>query len=186
MLCSRCGKNVATVHVKQVINGEVSEEHLCEACAGNSFSFGTWDLNKVFSGGFTGMRGATCPNCGMALSEFNSTGRLGCSKCYEAFSEQLSPVIDKFHGVKRHRGKIKLRRIGQNSDIFLQNPDLANKNYERLALQKQLSELVELEKFEDAAAVRDKIKALDAEINGALNGKSGIGKNGIGKEGEQL
>ena len=51
---------------------------------------------------------------------------------------------------------------------LMQDPELANKNYEKLALEKQLNELVQLEKFEEAAAVRDKIRGLEQEINAAL------------------
>ncbi len=107
----------------------------------------------------------TCPGCGLSLAEFNGTGRLGCSQCYQTFAQQLLPVVNKFHGSRRHIGKVKLNnQLGQ----LMQDPELANKNYEKLALEKQLNELVQLEKFEEAAAVRDKIRGLEQEINAAL------------------
>ena len=33
MLCQNCGKNEATTHIKQVINGDTAERHLCSECA---------------------------------------------------------------------------------------------------------------------------------------------------------
>ena len=33
MLCDICGKKIATVHLTEIINGEVKELHLCEECA---------------------------------------------------------------------------------------------------------------------------------------------------------
>ena len=33
MLCEKCGKNTATVHTMQIINGVKTEAHLCPACA---------------------------------------------------------------------------------------------------------------------------------------------------------
>ncbi len=173
MLCDKCGKNPATVYFKQVINGELHEEHLCEECAGDLMnfgglgSFGQLDLNKLFSGAAPKRSSRRCPGCGMTFAEYNSGGRLGCSQCYQAFEEELRPVIQRFHGGKRHMGKVKLIQPGGGGSVFLDDPELANQNYERLALQKQLSELIELEKFEEAAIVRDKIRALDEAMQSA-------------------
>ena len=33
MLCDKCGKNNATTHIKQIINGVVTERNLCSSCA---------------------------------------------------------------------------------------------------------------------------------------------------------
>ena len=178
MLCTKCGKRRATVHMKQRLNGQEIEEYLCEECAESLWSFGTLDLNKLFSSHFAPSARQTlvCPSCGMSLADFNSSGRLGCSDCYQSFASQLLPVINKLHGARRHSGKVKLRAgsaaAEQNSQI-LQNPELAGKNQEKLDLQRQLGELVSLEKFEEAAAVRDRIRALEAEINAALQNKGG-------------
>ena len=142
MLCTKCGKRPASVHVEQRLNGQKMEEYLCEECAEALWGFGTLNLNKVFSSHFgLGAPGPvqTCPGCGLSLAEF--------------------------HGSRRHIGKVKLNnQLGQ----LMQDPELANKNYEKLALEKQLNELVQLEKFEEAAAVRDKIRGLEQEINAAL------------------
>ena len=36
MLCEKCGKNNANVHITRNINGKVTELHLCEECAKTS------------------------------------------------------------------------------------------------------------------------------------------------------
>ena len=33
MLCDRCKKNEATIHVKKVLNGKIESMHLCAECA---------------------------------------------------------------------------------------------------------------------------------------------------------
>lgn len=182
MLCDKCGKNPATVHYKQVINGVAQEQHLCENCAGGGLGFGTLDLNKLFSAAVPQRREAiSCPVCGLSLAEFNQSGRLGCSRCYEAFGEAISPLIRRYHGERRHRGKLKRPTLYQaESGEPLSPPEgeLANKTYEKLALQKQLAELVELEKFEEAAKVRDRLKEISAELTSAAekaNGRAGDG-----------
>lgn len=179
MLCDKCGKNPATVHYKQVVNGQVSEQHLCGQCAAGSGvypEFGELDLNKLFSSAVRSERkSAACPLCGMTLAEFRQSGRIGCSRCYEVFREALQPMIKRYHGERRHKGKIKRPlRFAPDSNELLSPPegDGANKTYEKLALQKQLAELVESERFEDAVKVRDRIRALEAELAGGIDGNA--------------
>ena len=33
MFCNMCGKNKVSVHFQQVINGEMTDLHLCDSCA---------------------------------------------------------------------------------------------------------------------------------------------------------
>lgn len=168
MLCDKCGKREATVHFQQVVNGQSMEQHLCGQCASGFGGFGTLDLNKLFSYGVSpDLKRATCPICGMSIADFEATGRLGCGGCYQAFADALRPVIRRYHGDRRHKGKIKRPlKFVPGSGELLSPPDgkLADKTYEKLALQKQLAELVELEKFEEAAKVRDRLRAVEAEL----------------------
>ena len=53
MLCQNCGKNEATTHIKQVINGDTAERHLCSECAehlgyGDAFSGFGFDVAGLF------------------------------------------------------------------------------------------------------------------------------------------
>lgn len=51
MMCDKCGKNLANVHVSQNVNGVKVEQHLCTECAGA--------MNNMFSNFFNmfgGMR----------------------------------------------------------------------------------------------------------------------------------
>lgn len=185
MLCDKCGKRPATVHYQQVVNGAVSAQHLCSQCAtGAAWGFGELDFNKLFSSAVRSERkSAVCPQCGMSLAEFQQSGRMGCAACYAAFSEALQPLIKRYHGERRHRGKIKrpVKFVSGGSEP-LSPPDglLANKIYEKLALQKQLAELVEMEKFEEAAQVRDRLRAVESEIAGHTadtSGKAGEGND---------
>lgn len=179
MLCDKCGKREATVHYKQVVNGQAMERHLCGQCATGFGGFGTLDLNKLFSAGamYPERAEQTCPVCGMSLADFQAGGRIGCSRCYQVFAGALRPLIRRYHGDRLHKGKIKRPlKYQAGSGELLSPPEgrLADKTYEKLALQKQLAELVELEKFEEAAQVRDKLRAVEAELAAGTNsGKAG-------------
>ena len=48
MLCQSCGKKTATTHIKTIVNGKLTEYHLCPDCAkqkgyGNIFS--SWGMD---------------------------------------------------------------------------------------------------------------------------------------------
>ena len=116
MLCDVCNKNPATVHLTEIIDNQMSELHLCEACAREKSAameqqFGLSDLlagmaefskpgkesdasNKV-----------KCPNCGLSYADFKKIGRLGCGECYNAFKKYLAPLLKRIHGSSRKEFK---------------------------------------------------------------------------------
>ena len=55
MICQNCGKREANTHIKQIINGDMAESHLCSDCArhlGYSDMFSGFDLDLAdFFGG---------------------------------------------------------------------------------------------------------------------------------------
>ena len=96
MFCQNCKKREATVNHVEIINGKACAFHLCPMCANEMFgSFESEVENAIFSGLFgDGIRGETvCPACGLAFSEYERTGLLGCPSCYDVFNERLLPYI---------------------------------------------------------------------------------------------
>ncbi|NLZ38046.1 MAG: hypothetical protein GX893_00365 [Firmicutes bacterium] len=164
MLCQECQKRVATVHLTRIINGEYTEQHLCEQCAKNKgefdFSHNPFSLQSLLTGlmnvdsqtlmGFTPKK-LQCNNCGLTYAQFGQIGRFGCSECYQAFGERLVPILRRIHGSTQHVGS-EPRRAGGAVKL--------RRNIEEL--KQQLQRLVEEEKFEQAAVVRDQIKKLES------------------------
>ncbi|NBI08021.1 UvrB/UvrC motif-containing protein [Senegalia massiliensis] len=163
MICDRCGKNQATVHYKEIINGNKKEMHLCDECAHNKQISSPFSINQLLAGlidsgfdksvGFDYMEPKKCENCGMTYNRFKQTGKLGCSKCYETFNENLNPLFKRIHGHDTHRGKIP-NRAGKS--IKLRN-DIKK-------LTKELNKAIENEEFEKAAELRDEIRDLREDI----------------------
>jgi len=81
----------------------------------------------------------------MRRSDFKKTSRLGCPACYEAFAEELTPLLAAVHKGTHHIGKVP---AGAAHD----SPA------EIVALQKQLNEAVAGERYEEAARLRDVIR----------------------------
>jgi len=158
MLCECCQQNEATIHLTQMVNSESRELHLCEKCAEESgmnvqnvmsipeilFGLGSAAKSAKDEGTPSTTR---CPHCHMRDCDFKKTARLGCPRCYEAFAEELGPMLAAMHKGVQHKGKI---------------PEYCKKNIEKGALdqdlQRRLAEAIREEKYEAAALLRDRIR----------------------------
>lgn len=154
MLCDYCQKNEATNILKQTVNGSSKVLHICDSCANSmlfSNLFSDFSIHNIFTKGLQAERPKKiCPHCTTALDDIMSSGKVGCSGCYEVFAAELSRSIEKIHGKSSHVGKIPQSAAG------------------RLKLKSQLTErkmelnrLIAEQKFEEAAVVRDEIKKLE-------------------------
>ena len=115
MLCERCQKKEATIHLTEIIKDVKSEVHLCENCAReiglnsklSNFSLSVpemlsfLEINEVDDANDA----VTCENCGLTYTEYRKKGKLSCPECYLYMKDSLEPVIMGYHGEKRHIGK---------------------------------------------------------------------------------
>ncbi len=165
MLCQQCQEKPASVHFTKIVNGEKMELKLCEVCAkekgdfdlghGEHFSFhkllaGLLDIDEFHVMGEKFSEKAKCSGCGLTESEFVSSGRLGCSKCYDTFGFKLNPLLKRIHGSTSHLGKVPVRTGGR---IRLKR-EIQN-------LRDKMNLCIVKEEFEQAAQLRDKIKELE-------------------------
>ncbi len=163
MLCEKCGKNIATTHIKTVVNGAVHKLSLCNECAAMegygdigslqlgqmlaSF-FGDTDSRKIAN---TELR---CDCCNSSFSDIAKSGRAGCPECYKTFYNELLPYIKRIHGSTHHSG------------IAPHTEDKKAPAEETVdELRAELLKLIEQENFEQAAVIRDKIKVLEENGN---------------------
>ena len=173
MLCEKCNKNEARVHLVKMINGKKSETWLCEKCAkeisngaliplmveGTEAEEISKNIESLFSQmtrekkKFSPKIDLICKHCGLTLSEFKKTGKLGCSECYDSFSEELEKIVIEFQGSDTHVGKMPRREEEE-----------LNKFKEITNLQKKLKKAIEMEEYELAAILRDKIKIIKGEF----------------------
>ena len=168
MKCQKCKQREANTHVKKVVNGEYEELMLCSECAhamgyDNVFDLEMPDmfgglLQSFFTGALPARSGASrCPECGSTYGDITNTGKVGCSKCYEAFYSELLPSIKRIHGNTTHCGKVPL--TAGNADVRVE----AAQEDELKKMKAQLQKAIEEQNFELAAELRDKIKEKEAE-----------------------
>ena len=180
MLCDECGKNKATVHLTEIVNELITKLNLCESCAKQKGAeveqhFGIADLLSALSdteqqqAASAAASGAPatastsknkCSRCGLAYEDFKRIGRLGCGECYKAFRTSLAPLLKRIHGSNQHIGKSpSAQAVDERKTVSKRQEELETA---KLELQKSIRN----EEFEEAAALRDKIKFLEKKIKG--------------------
>lgn len=164
MLCQICKKNEAAVRYTEIVDSSVTEMDICRKCA---------EMEDKGSGGEAGFTSAfasvqekpevasileedvaaKCPCCGGSFRHILSDGRLGCAECYVAFRDRLAPVVEKTHGASRHIGKVASRKR-----------DALPVRNRLLRYRSQLRKAIEAENYEEAANLRDLIRAVEEEM----------------------
>jgi len=166
MLCDDCKERQANVHITKINNNQKTEKHLCEVCAekagelsfASESQFAIQDFLKSMMGsGFGGLTqhraDSACPNCGMTYADFGRSGKIGCGECYTTYGDRLEPLLRRIHGTSCHTGKVPRRGGGK----------LAIRQRLR-QLKSELESYVRNEEYEQAARVRDEIKALEGQL----------------------
>ena len=166
MVCERCKKNTATVFSEESFNGESRSYSLCSECASELkksgeisgiFPFsGLGGIHDQLFGGLFGIAEPTakqrkaCPMCASTFSDFQKNGKTGCPQCYKTFGEELKNTIRSIHGNVKH--------VGRSPRKFRKNREKEN---ELKDLKKQLKTAISNEDFENAALLRDRIRAME-------------------------
>jgi len=169
MLCQRCKKQDATIHLTEIIpeSDEKREKHLCESCAqaeGVSINPPPMPINELLSNFVTNKAGIQklaelqCENCGISFVEFRHQGLLGCPEDYDVFGKTLQVLISRAHeGATHHVGK----RPGQKD----RDDTKHRKQQQIVRLQRSLDAAVKREDYESAAKMRDQLKTLQGKIS---------------------
>ncbi len=160
MLCEKCGKYTATTHIKRIVNGVATSEHLCSLCANNySLGFKSHSIANLLSSMFSDvinedvlLRQKSCEKCGSTFSEIVNSGKVGCAECYSTFYNDLLPYLKRVHGATEHIGK-----VPNNAPLSVVTEDRLT------TLRKTLHELILKEEFEQAATVRDEIRKIERQ-----------------------
>lgn len=186
MLCDICKQNNATVHLTEIVDGQMTELHICEQCAREKSvemeqQFGLSDLLAGLVDFGKQMEGKElakmqCPVCKLTYEDFKKIGRLGCSSCYSTFEHYLIPLLKRIHGASTHTGKFPIgvsrSAVPKPAEVKPEaarlepkpeaKPEYKTKEQAELAQFKQkLQNAISAENFEEAAKLRDIIRELE-------------------------
>ncbi len=176
-LCEECGVNEACYTISVMMGGQITQRHLCADCmAKMNMNLAAGNVKHLLSAIMSAISGSVeeaaasaaeeaeesaaivCERCGTSLNQFTKSGKLGCPSCYQAFREQLTPMLQQIHGRVQHAGRKPL------DDEAAQRRRTV---YDRLS--RQLEQAVAMEDFETAAILRDQLRNLTNAEGGEGN-----------------
>lgn len=118
-----------------------------------------------------------CPSCGMTYNEFLKNGLFGCPECYKTFNFLIDGYFRKVHGGAAHTGKkpafsgetveIDSTHMQEEMDNFVHRDDgnasniniTIDESSSEAELRAALKRAVSREEYEEAARIRDLIRA---------------------------
>jgi protein arginine kinase activator len=163
MNCQSCEKNPATVHITEIGESGKTARDLCEECASKLGLTSGAPIPSLLAQLFEGVgrelapTGVRCPECGITFDEFRTKGRFGCPRDYEVFAKDLQPLLEKIHGGA-------LKHVGRLPASGTRNAE-AEDALRRL--RRELDKAKKDERYEDAARLRDEIRAAEETLRGA-------------------
>ena len=170
MLCQKCHKNLASARYAEVVDGRVTDIHLCPECLSRQQDAATSGFE--LSGPVPAARATgrpqilrprpkiprTCKTCGARLLLVLESGKVGCAQCYDYFLADIEPMLTALHGATQHLGKTS--KMGDMRTRL--RADLQTKR----AL---LRSALEMEQYEEAATLRDGIRELETVLGASLS-----------------
>ncbi|MBE6679439.1 MAG: hypothetical protein E7598_02835 [Ruminococcaceae bacterium] len=163
MICSNCKNSNASFFYTQNINGKETSVALCQNCAAKA-GIGNTMVSPLFGSLFANAKAnkkATssakrCTLCALTFNDILKMGKVGCPECYNSFKEELKDTIRSIHGMAKH--------IGLTPNGTEKLTTVKKELSEEDVLREQLNEAIKAENYEEAANLRDKIKALKGEV----------------------
>ncbi len=168
--CTDCKKSIA-VHYTEINGPTDTLTSMCAECPVlqrklyGSSNTSTGELHVE------GRTGLACGNCGTTLDAVHVGSPLGCNVCYEIFDEMLIPELASL-------GKIPARLLSNKRSQTIHIGRAPGQMQEissamrLLALNEALDETLKREDYEQAAWLRDQIKALTDTHEGNTDGRT--------------
>ncbi|MCD6308751.1 MAG: UvrB/UvrC motif-containing protein [Candidatus Latescibacteria bacterium] len=165
MKCQICHKNDAKIVFTQIVNNEKVVLHICPECARKKGLSIEIDISPPVSAsvekllkGFDKtveereeeeIPDLVCDNCGLTFREFKKSGLFGCDRCHEAFGDYMKDILTEIHGIDIHE-----------AEPPPAGHEVVEIRHELKDLRAKLKHSVEMENYELAAELRDRISEL--------------------------
>lgn len=154
--CSECKKPVKVAY-KEVVGTSMTCMEMCSDCPVLKAKLhGETPLSK------NNERSLCCGVCGTSLESVQTGQPLGCTECYAVFAEYIIALLIEMESLatplrkKAQTQKLQTLHIGKSPEQS-GSPALSSK---LASLSEALNEAVKKENYEQAASLRDQIKAL--------------------------
>ncbi len=155
--CTECKRPIA-VKYTEIVGNTITQLAMCSECPVLRHKLYGAPHTEHLQGEVAGA-GVACGNCGTTLESLRVGTPLGCEVCYEVFDDVLIPEMLAANRIPMRVSSNKRTipvHIGRApGEVQEMNPSLR-----LLALNEALNEMLKSEDYEQAAWLRDQIKAL--------------------------
>lgn len=167
--CGECKKPIAIIYT-EIVGDSITRTSMCADCPElQRRLFGTEPKELIKNLVPLGTELA-CGNCGTTLEEVKRGHSLGCAECYHVFGDILLMELQSAKrlspGLATNKKSVHIGR--SPGEILAINP-----SSRLIALNDALKETLSREDYEQAAWLRDQIKALTEEENQSKQGEEG-------------
>jgi len=151
--CSKCNRKTC-VHFKEMKDGKVVEYSMCKSCPLLKDKLYESEKKEGKKSSIFSKNGDKCAVCGLTQEDFIITLTLGCDSCVKTFSQVLTQELLTQDLIPQS--------IKENPEVFHlgstpENYKSSSFSQTMESLHLALNEAIESERFEEAAAIRDKI-----------------------------
>ncbi len=162
--CGECKKPIA-IRYTEISKDHMMHTSMCADCPELQRRLHGLNVSEQTVKPLVSKLGVSCGNCGTTLQSVRVGGVLGCSNCYDVFKDVVISEL-------LNLGKISVRVASSKKNAPLhagRNPGEISKfnpSAQLIALNEALSETLREEDYEQAALLRDQIKALTDKPEG--------------------
>lgn len=156
--CSECKKPIV-IRYTEIVGDVITHTSMCADCPELQRRLHGTNPQELVANQTGSAAGLACGNCGTTLEEIKRGHRLGCSDCYTVFEDVLlmeMQTTERLPSRFTPGKKNQLLHMGRSPGERL----AISPSSRLLALNEALKETLNREDYEQAALLRDQIKAL--------------------------
>jgi len=169
--CSHCKKPIKVIY-KEIVDESIITTEMCADCPVLQQKLhGQLPVEKDLEKLTEAEAGLYCGNCRTSLESVKMGNPLGCAQCYEVFGDVLISELTSADAVPSRLKKALTTKRGQPIHVG-KSPNATGTitaSTRLTALNEALNEALKKENYEQAAWLRDQIKALEERSNERTN-----------------
>lgn len=177
-MCDICKQNPPTHRVINFTNTKKEVLDICDDCYQKRQQSNSFDFIKSMMGTTKAQKAAEpqhiCRVCGTTSTSFMKTGLVGCDNCYVDLAPEIRQMIRATQGDIKHMGKSptssEKQELVETADAKNETPTVTETipeepkaESEELRLKKALEAAVQMEDYEKAIELRDRLATMAEE-----------------------
>lgn len=160
--CGECKKKASVLYT-EVVKNSIIHTRMCEDCP--ELQRRLHGISPKKEGEVSlGEAGLCCGNCGTTLDAVRTGNPLGCSECYDVFEDEIIKELISAKSFPSRLSNVKKSVPLHIGRVSMQSQEMSPA-LKLLGLNEALNETLKREDYEQAALLRDQIKAMTEKQN---------------------